>query len=349
MAADKPGSPADPRGNSGRLDMPFVGIPSFLRAPIHTDLESLDAAIAVLGAPTDEGSPFKPGSRFGARAMREHSLRFVSGKTGVFDPQRGRRLLEREMNGGIVDVGDADILPTNLPGTFDNITASTRAVLNAGAMPVVLGGDHAITYPVVRAFTRPLHVVHLDAHLDYMPFVHGMTHTNMHAFRHIRKMPNVLSLNQVGIRSLRDSEVMHHDARADGNRIVTMEEFQRIRGTGVAGLVPRDAACYVSIDIDVLDLSLVPGCVSAEPDGMSYRELRELLAAIAAQVDVVGFDLVEVNPLLDVATGVTSYLGAHIVLEFLGRICEQPRWIKRFDEWASRRAARERGAATVRG
>jgi len=313
-------------GGDVRLDMPFVGIPSFLRSPIHTDLSTLDAAIAVLGAPTDEGSPFRPGSRFGARAMREHSLRFVSGKRGYYDPQRGRRFLEREMNGAIVDVGDADILPTNLPGTFDNITALTRGALEAGAMPVVLGGDHAITYPVVRAFARPLHVLHLDAHLDYMPFIHGMFHTNMHAFRHIRKMPHVQSLTQLGIRSLRDSEVMHEDSRADGNRIVTMEEFKRMGPAGAAGALPKDAACYVSIDIDVLDLSLVPGCVSAEPDGMSYRELRDLLAAVAARTDVVGFDLVEVNPLLDVATGVTAYLGAHVVLEFLGQICDQPRW-----------------------
>ncbi len=327
-------------GASERLDMPFVGIPSFLRSPIHTDLGSLDGAIAVLGAPTDEGSPFRPGSRFGARAMREHSLRFVSGKNGYFDPQRGRRFLEREMNGAIVDAGDADILPTNLPGTFDNITASTRGILEAGAMPVVLGGDHAITYPVVRAFTQPLHVVHLDAHLDYMPFIHGMFHTNMHAFRHIRKMSHVQSLTQVGIRSLRDSEVMHRDAVADGNRVVTMEECRRAGADGILLAVPKDAACYVSIDIDILDLSLVPGCVSAEPDGMSYRELRDLLAAIAARTEVVGFDLVEVNPLLDVATGVTAYLGAHIVLEFLGQICDQPRWTKRFDEWARRRAAR---------
>jgi agmatinase len=322
--------------DESRLDMPFTGIPSFLRSPIHTDLGTLDAAIAVLGAPTDEGSPFKPGSRFGARALREHSLRFVSGKNGYFDPQRGRRFLEREMQGAIVDVGDADILPTNLPGTFDNITASTRGILEAGALPVVLGGDHAITYPVVRAFMQPLHVLHLDAHLDYMPFVHGMFHTNMHAFRHIRKMSHVLSLTQVGIRSLRDSEVMHQDSAADGNRIVTMDECRRDGAEGVLRAIPKDAACYVSIDIDILDLSLVPGCVSAEPDGMSYRELRNLLAAVAARTEVVGFDLVEVNPLLDVATGVTAYLGAHIVLEFLGQICDQPRWIKRLDERASR-------------
>ena len=320
-----------------RLDMPFTGIPSFLRSPIHTDLVTLDALIAVLGAPTDEGSPFRPGSRFGARAMREHSLRFVSGKNGYFDPQRGRRFLEREMNGGIVDVGDADILPTNLPGTFDNITASVHGILEVGAMPVVLGGDHAITYPVVRAYMQPLHVIHLDAHLDYMPFIHGMYHTNMHAFRHIRKMSHVLSLTQVGIRSLRDSEVMHRDAVADENHIMTMEELRRGGADAVLRAIPSDAACYVSIDIDILDLSLVPGCVSAEPDGMLYGDLRGLLAAIAARTEVVGFDLVEVNPLLDVGTGVTAYLGTHIVLEFLGEICAQPRWNRRYDQWASHR------------
>jgi agmatinase len=151
-------------------------------------------------------------------------------------------------------------------------------------------------------------------------------------------MSHVQSLTQVGIRSLRDSEVMHRDSAADGNRIVTMEESRRLGGEGILSPLPRDAACYVSIDIDILDLSLVPGCVSAEPDGMSYRELRDLLAAIATHTEVVGFDLVEVNPMLDVGTGVTAYLGAHIVLEFLGQICAQPRWAKRFDEWAKHRA-----------
>src|SRR5438270_11369048 len=186
-------------GASERLDMPFVGIPSFLRAPIHTMIDTLKAEIAVLVAPTDEGSSFKPSSRFGACAMREHSLRFVSGKTGYYDPQRGHRFLEREMNGAIVDVGDADILPTNLPGTFDNITASVHGILIAGAVPVVLGGDHAITFPVVRAFARPLHVLHLDAHLDYMPFVHGMFYTNMHSFSQVRKLYHVQCLIPVGI------------------------------------------------------------------------------------------------------------------------------------------------------
>ncbi|MGH2405638.1 MAG: arginase family protein [bacterium] len=91
--------------------------------------------------------------------------------------------------------------------------------------------------------------------------------------------------------------------------------------------VPRNARCYVSLDIDVLDLPLVPGCVSAEPNGMVYAELRDTLFALTEHAEIVGFDLVEVNPLLDVGTGITSYLAAHTMLEFLGRICDQPRWI----------------------
>jgi len=337
---DNPTDPVTTSAPSQRLDMPFVGIPSFMRAPVHSDLHSLDADIAVLGVPTDEGSPFMPGSRFGPRAIREHSLRFVSGEGGYYDPQRGRRFLQREMGGLIVDVGDADILPTNVSGTFDNITEMTSGILAAGAMPVVIGGDHAITFPVVRAFGGPLHVIHLDAHFDYTPFVHGIMHSNSNAFRHIRKLAQVASLCQVGIRSLRSTEVMHRDSVADGNQVVTMDEFRLHGAPVVLDTIPKNASCYVSIDIDVLDLSLVPGCVSAEPDGMTYRELRDLLAAIAERTDVAGFDLVEVNPQLDVASGVTAYLAAHIVVDFLGRICDQPRWIEKSARRAQKRAAR---------
>jgi agmatinase len=326
-----------------RVDFPFVGFPSFLRSVTKTDVGSLDADVAVLGAPTDEGSPFMPGSRFGPRAIREHSLRFVTDPPGYFDPQERRRYLEHEMREGrMVDVGDADILPTNVIQTFDNITSLTASVLKAEALPVVLGGDHSITYPVVRAFERPLHVVHFDAHIDYMPFVHGLEFTNQHAFRHIRMMPNVRSLTQVGIRSIRGSQVMLEDTLRDRNRLITMEEFRDGGHEDFLAPLPEDEACYVSIDIDVLDLPLVPGCVSAEPNGMQYAELRGALFSLAEHADVVGFDLVEVNPQLDVGTGITSYLAAHTIVEFLARICAQSRWGTRRDERARKRDAADK-------
>jgi agmatinase len=314
----------------GRLDMPFVGIPSFLRAAICRDLTKLDADVAFMGAPTDEGSPFMPGSRFGPRGIREHSLRFGAGGRGYYDPQSRRMFLEHEMtHGRLADVGDADILPTNVVDTFRNITEMTEGILARGALPVVLGGDHAISFPVVRAFQEPLHVVHFDAHLDYAPFIHGLEMTNAHAFRHITRMPHVQSLTQVGIRSLRNTREMMEDSLADGNRVVTMEEFLDTSWRGFVERLTKDARCYVSLDIDVLDLPLVPGCVSAEPNGMSYAMLRDTLFALAEHTQIVGFDLVEVNPQLDVGTGITSYLAAHTIVEFLGRICAQARWTAR--------------------
>ncbi len=331
-------SSPDGRASPARLPYPFVGIPSFLRSAICTDLDQLDADIAVMGVPTDEGSPYLPGSRFGPRGIRDHSLRLAGVGRGYYDMRMDRQLLEHEMtHGRLVDVGDADILPTNLVDSFHNITALTRRVLDRGALPAVLGGDHAISFPVVRAYDQPLHVMHFDAHLDYAPFIHGLEYTNGHAFRHIRRMEHVQSLTQIGIRSLRTRREQLDDTRNDGNRVVTMEEFRDVR-TQLVEALPKDARCYVSLDIDVLDLPLVPGCVSAEPNGMSYAELRDTLFALAEHTEIVGFDLVEVNPLLDIGTGITSYLAAHTVLEFLGRICDQPRWVARREARLAREA-----------
>jgi agmatinase len=320
------GSP-DGRANSSRLNAPFVGIPTFLRSAMVTDLSTLDADVAVMGVPTDEGSPYMPGSRFGPRAIREHSLRFGAGGRGYYDPTLKRRFLEHEaVHGRIADVGDADILPTNVVDTFHNITDMTKQVLDKGALPVIIGGDHAVSFPVVRAYSEPLQVVHFDAHLDYAPFIHGLEYTNGHAFRHIAHMPHVQSLTQVGIRSIRNTEEMHVDSLADGNAVVDMDEFYDLKPRGLVERLRRDARVYVSLDIDVLDMSLIPGCVSGEPNGMSYADMRDTLFALAEHTEIVGFDLVEVNPMLDVGTGITSYLAAHTILEFLGRICDQERW-----------------------
>jgi agmatinase len=323
-----------PTGSRERIDRPFVGFPSFLRAPICQDLDRFAGAIAVLGVPFDEGSPFMPGTRFGPRALREHSLRFVGGEGGYFDPQSNHAYLDVERaHELIVDIGDVDVAPTNVERTFQNATDMTRHALQQDALIVVLGGDHSITYPIVRGFDQKLHVIHFDAHLDYEPFVHDLRYTNAHAFRHIRPMAHVESLIQVGIRSLRHSADVVQQARSDGNRVVSMTDFRRLAPSAIGAMVPRDAACYVSIDVDVLDMSLIPGCVSAEPDGMTYAELRDALKGIAEHCTVVGFDLVEINPMLDVPTGATAYLGAHTITEFLGHICDQPRWAAHRQRW----------------
>src|SRR5581483_9360995 len=204
------------------------------------------------------------------------------------------------------------------------------------------GGDHAITYPVVRAYEERLNVVHFDAHLDYRPFVHGVQWANGNPIRNVSQLKTCHHIIQVGIRSLRTSQSDVQDSRARGNDIVTMPEFRRRGVTAIVDRLPANEPVYVSIDIDVLDLPLVPGCASSEPNGLSYEELRQTLFAIARGREVIGFDVVEVNPMLDVASDNTSLLAAQLTLEFLGRIVEHP-------GYRARHPMRARGAGQASG
>src|SRR5262249_30008266 len=210
-----------------RWDLPYTGLVSFLRSPRCADLDTLDADIAILGAPTDEGSPWKPGARFAPRKIRELSLQFagrgtVDGQRGYYDIGNDRRYLDHErINRRIADCGDSDIIYTNVRRTFDNITRDVGKILKAGAFPVVIGGDRAITYPLVRAYPHRLHVVHFDAHLDYRPFIHGVQWANGNPIRNVAKLPTVGSIVQVGIRSLRTRQADVADSRARGNDVIT--------------------------------------------------------------------------------------------------------------------------------
>ena len=212
-----------------RLNQPFVGIATFLRSPMCENLDTLDTGIAVMGVPTDEGSPFMAGSRMGPRALREHSLRFGQGGKGYYDPEHRKQYLETEMSQKMItDLGDVDIWPADIKQTFDNTTEMTRKAREGCDLLVVMGGDHAITYPVVRAIEEDIYVIHFDAHADYAPFIHDLQFTNGHAFRHIAPMPNVKNLIQAGIRSLRHSEEMIEDSIVQGNDVVTMTQFHEM-------------------------------------------------------------------------------------------------------------------------
>lgn len=308
---------SDMQGKPGRLNRAYSGIPTFLRAEFCDDIDTLDADYAVIGVPYDDGSPFVGGSRFCARSVREHSLRFGGG--ALYDIENDREYLRETLAGNrLVDVGDVDAAPSRGDVTMGNLTRDITRIRARGAMPVVLGGDHTLTYPVVRAFDVPIHVIQLDAHLDYSPVVDGMTYVNSTSFRLLHKLEHVQSLTQIGIRSMRDLRQNARDARAAGSRIVTMPEVRDGGPESVVNHLPKGEDCYVTIDVDAYDISLVPGCVSGEPGGFTFEELRASLKGIARRMNVIGFDFVEVNPPLDVGTGTTSYLGALTVAMFLG-------------------------------
>jgi agmatinase len=303
----------------GRHNKAFVGIPTFLRSAYCSDLAQLQPCWAVLGMPFDEGSPFAPGSRFGPRSIREHSLRFNS--AGVFDCATRTPLLTGAVAAGrIVDIGDVDVIPGSPSRTLQNLTDTVTQVLGRGARPLVIGGDHTITFPVVRAFSENVHVVQLDAHLDYSPVLEGHGDHNAQSFRRLHALPHVLGLTQLGIRGLRNDEQDLRDALANGSHIVHMPQLREHGAAAALEHIPARTSVYLSIDIDAYDSTLTPGCVSAEPGGISFEMMQEILGVIASRFHVRGFDLVEVNPQLDVGTGVTSYLAAHTLVGLLGKL-----------------------------
>jgi len=308
-------------GGPGRHNKAYVGIPTFLRSAYCADLSELHARWAVIGMPFDEGSPFAPGSRFGPRGIREHSMRF--NPDGVYDCARRRPMLAGAVRDGrIVDTGDVDIVAGNPARSLGNLAETVRQVRARGARPLTLGGDHTLTHPVVRAFDGPLHVVQIDAHLDYMPVEHEDEYHNAQGFRRVHGLPHVRSLTQIGIRGLRNDEQDLRDALANGSRVVHMPELRRAGAAAALAHIPAGAPVYLSIDIDAYDASLTPGCVSAEPGGIDFDLMEQLLEAVAGRFDVLGFDVVEVNPQLDVGTGATSYLAAHTAIALLGRVAE---------------------------
>jgi agmatinase len=252
------------------------------------------------------------------------------GKAGFYDIDANRRFLDYEVSSRrIVDCGDVDVIYTRPDTSWDNATGMVSKVLKSGALPIVLGGDHGISYPIARAFDEDITVVHFDAHIDYQPFVHGVIHSHGNPMRMVASLPHVKNVVQVGIRSFRSHQQDIADSLGDGNIVLSVAQMRSRGASALTELLPKDRPVYVSIDVDVLDMTLVPGTSAPEPSGFNYDELRSLLFTVAEHSEVVGFDLVEVNPMLDIPSQATSFLGVQTVVEFLSRIVEHPGYRRR--------------------
>jgi agmatinase len=160
--------------------------------------------------------------------------------------------------------------------------------------------------------------------MDFQPFIHGVRHSWGNPIRLVTALEHVERVIQVGIRSFRTQRQDVQDSLAAGNDVVTVRALRRDGIRRVIDAIPEAGKVYVSVDMDVLDLALVPGVAAPEPDGLTYAELRDALFAVAARAQVIGFDIVEVNPLLDSATSQTAFLAVQVIAELLGRIVEHP-------------------------
>ena len=308
-----------------KAKLPIVGIPTFFNCPVNEDLDSLEADVAFLGIPYDWGTGFRPGSRFGPRDLRNYSMRLGARGTATglthWDPTTGREHLKGVRG---VDVGDVDMVMYDYAQNSRNIRDCVRAILDRGALPMLIGGDHSVTFPIVEAFDRfeSLDIVHFDAHLDYIDHIEGVRHTNGSPFRRAAELPFVRHMSHLGIRHLRSHQPDFAAATGRGNLIVTRQQIREEGPERVLARLPKMDKIYLSIDIDGLDPSIAPGTTSPSPDGVLYHEFRALMQGVTKLGTVVGFDFVELNPMLD-PSGRTTLLAAHAILEVLDAIFDQ--------------------------
>ncbi len=311
-----------PGYENGRLNLPFVGLCTFAKSPVCLDWDQLDADVAVLGAPFDSGTQYRPGARFGPRSIREASTLFSFGHGGAYDHEDDIVYLPQGQ-ASIVDLGDADIIHTDTEASHRNIEAGVRQILKCGALPVVLGGDHSVNDPCVAAFAEygeDIHIVQIDAHLDFVDVRHGVKHGHGNCMRRAADKDYVSGITQLGIRNVsstaRDG---YDDARSMGSDIMSVRQVWDMGVEGVMARIPPGANYYVTIDIDGFDPSIAPGTGTPSHGGFLYYDVMEILQALSSHGTVVGVDLCEVAPDYD-PTDSTSILAAQVLMNFLGYV-----------------------------
>lgn len=289
----------------------YGGIPTFARAPLVDPFGDWRSDVAVLGVPFDIALGFRPGARFAPRALREASLRSVPPFTGL----DGRTRLA-----GVTFVDASDvILPSLEPElAHERTTEAARAVRQRCKVPVFLGGDHSVSYPLLRAFADvpDLHIVQLDAHLDFTDVRNDTRWSNSSPFRRAcEALPNLTHITTVGLRGLRFDPEAVAAARARGHTLIPMEDVSADLNA-VLERLPQGKNVYFSVDVDGFDPAVIPGTSSPEPDGLTYAQGMKILAAAAAKNNIFGMDVVELAPNLD-PTGRSELLMARLIMETL--------------------------------
>ncbi|MGR3617287.1 MAG: agmatinase [Paracoccaceae bacterium] len=306
---------------SGRLNLPFVGICTFGKYPYVENWDAIDADVAVMGAPFDFGCQWRSGARMGPRGIREASTLFSFGHAGAYDFEDDVTYLD-PAKVKIVDIGDADIIHTDTMKSHANIEYGVRKILKAGALPVVMGGDHSVNIPCINAFDdqEPIHVVQIDAHLDFVDERHGVRFGHGNPMRRAAEKDYVTGLTQIGIRNVsstaRDG---YEDARAMGSDIQSVRHLRKMGVQAMLERIPKGKRYYLTVDIDAFDPSIAPGTGTPSHGGFIYYEVLELIDGLTKRGDIVGVDLVEVAPDYD-PTSSTTTLAAQLLMNTIGRI-----------------------------
>jgi agmatinase len=295
----------------------FAGLPSFGGAPYTEDPGELAGAdVAIVGAPTDDLVSDRPGARFGPRAIRTASCPPGPHLEAGIDAFEALSVL---------DFGDAPVLPADPLRTHEAIERTVGQVVDAGAIPIVLGGDHGIAEPDIRACAArhgPLGLVHFDTHTDTGSEVFGVALSHGTIMRRLVEQGHVDPGRyiQVGLRGYWPGEAEFAWQEARGIASFFMHE---VRSLGIEEVVERalatvgDGPAYLSVDIDVLDPAYAPGTGTPEPGGMTTAELLGACRALARRLELVGAEVVEVIPAAVGSADITALAADRVVREIL--------------------------------
>ena len=302
----------------GRLVPVPLGQPTFLDSPRLDDLAALEADVAIVGVPFgypyDMAGSTSPSSTAPA-AVRQQSVRWAPYLRHYDYDFGGEIFAGRSVR--LVDCGDVAMRPGDFAGNAAATTAVITAILARGAVPFVLGGDHAVPIPVFRAYEGrgAMVIVQLDQHIDWRDERNGVTQGLSSTMRRAAEMPWVSGMAQIGLRavgSARQHEV--DDALAYGS--------VQVRAEAVLARIPASDRYYITFDADGLDVPIAPGVLTPGFGGITYYEASHLLRGLARKGRIVGFDLVEIVPSLDVAS-ITSHVCARLTLNLIGEMAHQ--------------------------
>ena len=295
---------------------------TFAGLPPWGEIGSSPADIAIIGIP--HGISYSTGmpscSANAPTAIRNAAKRYGE-MIDHYDYDLGGPLLDnRDIR--VFDCGDVPGDPSDPVGNHRRSQEKIRAIIDAGAIPIVLGGDDSITIPFLRAFQGHgvFTIVQVDAHIDWRHEVNGITEGPSSAMRRASEMPWIDKLIQVGMRGVGSARIKEIEAtKAYGAEIITARNVQDRGIDQVLNFVQEGSACLLTIDCDGLDPSIMPGVKAPVPGGLSFRQVVDLLHGLVKKANVCGFNLVEFVPEKDI-NGLTALTAARIVFNMIGAL-----------------------------
>jgi agmatinase len=250
--------------------------------------------------------------------VRRESARLSSG-LDHWDFDLGGPLFDGR-NIRVADCGDVPADPADMKGHYRIAETAVRNILERGAYPIIIGGDHGVPIPVFRAFGEhgPLTLVHIDAHLDWRDEVNGVREGYSSPIRRASELTHIEGIFQIGMRAQGSARTMEvEDAGAYGAEIITAYEVHDKGISSVLERIPGDKRYYLTIDADGLDPSVMPAVAGPAPGGLLYHQVRSLIHGLVGKGRLVGMDIVEITPGRDV-NGISSLTAGQLILNYIG-------------------------------